>query len=187
MVDLHTLLVGSRPEHAMRNNGPTELAIERYKLRELAEGWPCYRDAYEWENFAPLFHADAPVHTTWSRRMHSRDFIAASQRGMDAGAFIMHRVHGSTTDISPAGARAITKMKATITQRFVLAGAEVDVDVDYRFCFFWEKYDGEWRSRLDRPSPVDPRRVPELDDEKMASYPPGYRYPAYCQEATMGI
>jgi hypothetical protein len=43
MVDLHSLPIGSRSESAIRNNGPISLAIERYKLRELAEAWPCYR------------------------------------------------------------------------------------------------------------------------------------------------
>ena len=43
MPDLHSLPAGSRPEKAIRNNGPDNLAFERYKLRELAEGWPCYR------------------------------------------------------------------------------------------------------------------------------------------------
>jgi hypothetical protein len=46
MVDLHSLPAGTRPENAIRNNGPDNLAMERYKLRELAEGWPMYRYAY---------------------------------------------------------------------------------------------------------------------------------------------
>lgn len=43
MPDLHSLPAGSRPEKAIRNNGSDNLVLERYKLRELAEGWPCYR------------------------------------------------------------------------------------------------------------------------------------------------
>lgn len=43
MPDLHSLPAGSWPNEAIRNNGPDHLALERYKLRELAEGWPCYR------------------------------------------------------------------------------------------------------------------------------------------------
>lgn len=43
MPDLHSLPQGTRPDHAIRNNGPTDLVLERAKLRELAEGWPCYR------------------------------------------------------------------------------------------------------------------------------------------------
>lgn len=42
-VDLHSLPAGSRPERAIRNNGPDDLALQRFKLRELAEGWPMYR------------------------------------------------------------------------------------------------------------------------------------------------
>lgn len=41
-LDLHSLPAGSRPD-AVRNNGPDHLVLERYKLRELAEGWPLYR------------------------------------------------------------------------------------------------------------------------------------------------
>jgi len=117
MPDLHSLPSGSRPENAIRNNGPDDLALERYKIRELAEGWPCYRfvspricvmlwtdtqhsDACEWENFKSIFHyPDAFVYTTWTGRTPIADFIAASQGGMDKGAFIMHRIHGTTTDI----------------------------------------------------------------------------------------
>ena len=52
MPDLHTLPDGSRPWHAIRNNGPNDLALERYKLRELAEGWPAYR-------YSPVTHHPA--------------------------------------------------------------------------------------------------------------------------------
>lgn len=129
---------------------------------------------------------------------------------MDNGAFIMHRVHGSTTDITPAATRAVTKMKATITQRFVLDGCEVDAEADCRFCFFWERVvtwddddagadgvgdgNGEWRARFvrhwyekDKLIPVNPGRVPRLDEEVLAQYPAGYRFLAYCQERTMGV
>jgi hypothetical protein len=122
------------------------------------------------------------------------DFITASQNGMDNGAFITHRIHGSSTDIDPMATKAITKMKATITQRFVLDGCEVDAESDCRFCFFWEKNADQWQARFvrhwyekDKLIPVDPRRIPELDDEKLRQYPSGYRYLAYCQEKTMGI
>jgi len=196
MLDLHTLPEGSRPDKAIRNNGPENLVLERYKLRELAEGWPCYRDACEWENLKSIFHPNAYIYTTWTGRTFYLDFIAASQAGMDKGAFIMHRCHGTTSDISPSLPRAVTKMKATITQRFVLDGCEVDAESDCRFCFFWEKDEksGEWRARFvrhwyekDKLIPVDPRKVPKLDDEKLKELPSGYRYLAYCQEATMGV
>jgi hypothetical protein len=43
MPDLHSLPEGWYPKHSFRNNGPDDLSLERMKLRELAEGWPCYR------------------------------------------------------------------------------------------------------------------------------------------------
>jgi hypothetical protein len=113
---------------------------------------------------------------------------------MDKGAFIMHRCHGSTTDINLASTRAVTKMKATITQRFEIDGCEVDAESDCRFCFFWEKSsDGHWAARFvrhwyekDKLIPVNPAEVPILDSKKLATYPSGYRYLAYCQEEKMG-
>ena len=53
---------------------------------------------------------------------------------------------------------------------------------------------GEWRARFvrhwyekDKLIPVDPRKVPRLDDEKLKGFPTGYKYLAYCQEETMGV
>jgi len=109
----------------------------------------------------------------------------------------MHRIHGTSTDINPSGTRAVTKMKATITQRFDLgAGAEVDAESDCRFCYFWSKDpdSGKWGANFvrhwyekDKLIPVNPNKVPQLDEEKLKSYPTGYRYLAYCQEKTMGV
>ncbi|KAJ4299497.1 hypothetical protein N0V90_004742 [Kalmusia sp. IMI 367209] len=187
--DLHSLPAGSRPDSAIRNNGPTDLLLERMKLRELAEG-----DACEWQNFESIFHPNAHVYTTWSGKVLYTDFIAASKAGMDKGAFIMHRCHGCTTDINKAGTHAVTKLKATITQRFTYSSVTFDVEADCRFIFFFEKVDENWGARLvrhwyekDKVIPVNPVLVPEIDEEKAQTYPPGYRYLAYWQEKTMGV
>ena len=102
----------------------------------------------------------------------------------------MHRCLGATTDINEEASRAVTKLKAIITQRFVLQGCEVDVDCDCRFCFFFEKGteqvsdipSGEWRARYvrhwyekDKLIFLNPKNVPDLDEESLAKYPPGYR------------
>ncbi|RSL81046.1 hypothetical protein CEP52_017278 [Fusarium oligoseptatum] len=108
------------------------------------------RDSCEWDNLLSIFHPDAYIYTTWTGRSHHQDFIAASKAGMDKGAFIMHRCHGSSTDVNLDATRAITKMKATITQRFNIDGCEVDAESDCRFCFFWEKTSGEWKARYVR-------------------------------------
>ncbi|GAB7354313.1 hypothetical protein MBLNU459_g4831t1 [Dothideomycetes sp. NU459] len=195
MVDLHSLPAGSRPD-AFRNNGPADLVLERYKLRELAEGWPCYRDSCEWANLESIFHPGAYIYTSWTGRTLYAEFIKASQRGMDNGAFIMHRIHGSTTDINREATRAVTKMKATITQRFSIDGVEADAESDCRFVYFWGKnpQSGDWGANYvrhfyekDKLIPINPARIPVLDEEKLKEYPVGYRYLAYCQEVTLGI
>lgn len=61
------------------------------------------------------------------------------------------------------------------------------------FCMFFEKdAAGKWGARFvrhfyekDKLIAVDPRHIPEIDDEKLAVFPVGYRYLAYCQEACM--
>lgn len=120
--------------------------------------------------------------------------MAASKAGMDKGAFIMHRCHGVTTDITPDATRAVTKMKATITQRFTIDGCEVDAEADCRFCFFFEKVDDKWGARFvrhwyekDKLIPINPNKVPKIDDAKLETYPQGYKCLAYCQELTMGV
>lgn len=61
---------------------------------------------------------------------------------MDCGTLIMHRIHDTITDIQ--GSRVVTKMKATITQRFVLGGCKVNAESDYRFFFLFGERDGKW-------------------------------------------
>ncbi|TGJ86293.1 hypothetical protein E0Z10_g2463 [Xylaria hypoxylon] len=165
-----------------------------YSAVELKDGPVIGGDACEWENFASIFHEGAFVYTTWSGRVKYTDFIEGSKAGMDKGAFIMHRCHGTTTDIDPEAKRAVTKMKATITQRFVIDGVEVDAEADCRFCFFFEKIDGRWGARFvrhwyekDKLIPTQPGTQLKLDLEKLKTYPDGYKYLAYCQETTMGV
>lgn len=191
MPDLHSLPEGWRPVQAIRNNGQDHLALERWKLRELAEGWPMYRDSCEWENLESIFAPNAYIYTTWTGKTFYKDFLTASKAGMDKGAFIMHRCLGATTDINQDATRAVTKMKAIITQRFDnIGGAAADAEADCRFIFFWEKGTdgvadipkGEWRARYvrhlyekDRLIPVNPSKVPVLDEKLLEEFPPGYR------------
>jgi len=121
---------------------------------------------------------------------------------MDKGAFIMHRCCGCSSDIAPSGTRAVTKLKATITQRFVVDGCEVDAEADCRFCFFFEKGtadtkgipEGEWRARFvrhwyekDRLIPANPSKVPKLDEGVLSKMPRGYRFLSYCQTVVQGF
>lgn len=82
MLDLHSLPKGSRPESAVRNNGPEHLVLERYKLRELAEGWPMYRYRF----------FEAPLVAVIGRNLPS---IGMPANGKTSKAFLI-RPHMST-------------------------------------------------------------------------------------------
>lgn len=90
-----------------------------------------------------FFFPGAFIYTTWTGRIPYNEFLKVSKAGMDNGAFIMHRCCGTTTDITPDATRAVTKMKAVITQRFTVDGVDVDIEADCRFCFFFEKVEGQ--------------------------------------------
>ncbi|GAA5851996.1 hypothetical protein JCM8547_000122 [Rhodosporidiobolus lusitaniae] len=192
------------PTNSVSLNGPNDLAIERYKIFELMNGFPAHRDNCEWAKMRALFaDEEAYVFTTWSGGVPIDEFIKISEAGFAKGVKIAHRVNGSTIDISTSHPnRALGKLKATITQRFrmPLAGGkegetcDVDVDADCRLCFFLEKKeDGDWKNHFfkgfyekDRLHPVDPRFLPQIDDEELVKYPEGYRYLGYAQHKAAG-
>lgn len=87
----------------------------------------------------------------------------------------------------------------TITQRFTMpcttgGTCEVDIEADCRLCFFMHKYDGEWKTHFfkgfyekDKAIAVNPSKVPHFDDEKLASFPDGYKHLAYGQSSAYKI
>ncbi|KAG4292390.1 catabolic 3-dehydroquinase [Fusarium proliferatum] len=85
-------------------------------------------------------------------------------------------------------------MKATITQGFIVVVCEDDAESDCRFCFFGTKEAGYWKATYvrhwyekDKLMPVDPQKIPEINDNHLMESPSGYRCLAYCQEKTMGV
>jgi hypothetical protein len=57
-------------------NGTNEDALERWKCRELMEGFPAHRDACEWTKMRALFAKEnAFVFTTWSGGVPIDEFI----------------------------------------------------------------------------------------------------------------
>ncbi|KAI5479014.1 hypothetical protein MNV49_004418 [Pseudohyphozyma bogoriensis] len=188
------------PTGTINLNGTTEQKLDRLAIRELCEGWPTHRDAQEWEPFRALFTNSAYVFTTWSDGCSIDEFIRVSKKGFYDGERIMHQCLGCTVETNAAGTRGIGKLKTVITQRFdfpALDGegtVEVDVECQNRFVFFVVKTEtGEWKCEYykvfyekDKAIPVDPRRIPKIDDEKLAPLPYGYRYLAYAQQYIAG-
>ncbi len=160
-------------------------ATDRTIIRELIENWVLWRDAGLWDRFRMVWHDDGYMMATWFQGQVD-GFIAANRKGWDRGVVILHFLGGTSIDIS--GGRAIAQTKMTISQRAPIGGVECDVVCTGRFYDFFEKRDGRWGLVLrqpiyekDRADPVDPSATLTLDQERLRSFPEGYRHLAYLQ------
>ena len=172
---------------------------DRLAIREIVENWALWRDAGDWERFATVWHDDGWMTATWFQGPASR-FIAVSREGFERGVSILHFLGGFTCDV--AGHRAVAQTKMTINQRAAVDGVLVDVVCTGRFYDFLEKRPSAplgtgasarteaWRWGIvrrqpiyekDRMDPVDPAVTLELDPERLARFPEGYRHLAYLQ------
>ncbi|KAL3441691.1 hypothetical protein BJX65DRAFT_288231 [Aspergillus insuetus] len=174
-------------------NGTPEEILDRHCVAELARGWPVYRDSSEWKHYRDCFAEEGGyVFTTWSGGLTIDDFIQTSIDGRAKGDFIMHRENGTLVDLNPDTARAVAKMKATITQRFGNTEdhdeIEYDVECDCRFIVFCQKVAARpgppaWKIKYikliyekDRVVPVDGVNVPRFEKGELERFPYGYRY-----------
>lgn len=163
-----------------------EELLERLKIRELIENWALWRDANDWDRFRTVWAPEGRMMATWTQGTFE-EFIAMSQSGFAKGVRILHFLGGSTIEIK--GPRAISLTKMTISQRGKVHDVLCDVVCTGRFCdFLRKKDDGNWGLSLrqpiyekDRMDPVDPAAKLELDPERLARFPEGYRHLAYLQ------
>ena len=101
----------------------------------------------------------------------------------------MHRENGTLANVNLAKQRGIGKMKATLTQRFLLNGVPVDVECDCRFIFFAFIEEGEWKTQYvklfyekDKILAVN-GKLPEIPESELEKYTEGYKYLGYAQKS----
>ncbi len=155
------------------------------QIRSLVENWALWRDALEWDRFRTVWHEDGRMMATWWQGPFE-GFITVSREGFERGVRILHFLGGSTVDV--VDGRAIAQTKMTISQRAPVDDVLCDVVCTGRFYDFLERRAGRWGLVLrqpiyerDRLDPVVPGAVPRLDQQRLASYPEGYRHLAYLQ------
>ncbi|CAG9950591.1 unnamed protein product [Clonostachys rosea f. rosea IK726] len=191
--------VPNRPAHlqphgASRNNrsGTDADALERFKIREICEGYPLYRDVSEWENFRSLFHDDAYVATSMSEG-RIVDHIALMQGHKENFPFyVIHHVLGQSVEVQ--NNRAASQMKVFIVIRQDIDGVEVECEVAARMFFLLEKRSGQWGISFftvlyesDKVIPVNPSNGSvNIPEEETRKFPSGYRYLCWC-EAKLGF
>ena len=158
---------------------------DKREIQELIDNWSIFSDSGNWERFAECWHEDGFMCATWFQAPCA-DFIAARRKGFENGVSIIHFHGGFTCDV--AGERAVSQTKMTIGQRAMVDEFLVDVVCTGRFFDFHEKRQGRWGMvrrqpiyEKDRMDPVDPSANLALDQQLLASFPPGYRHLAYLQ------
>jgi len=161
------------------------LSTDKDTIRELVDNWALWRDAGMWERFRTVWHDDGRMMATWFQGP-ADDFIRVSREGFERGVRILHFLGGCSVDVE--GDRGISQTKMTISQRGPVEGVECDVVCTGRFFDFWERREGRWGLVLrqpiyekDRLDPLDPTAAPNLDRERLATFPAGYRHLAYLQ------
>lgn len=159
--------------------------LDRLAIRELIDNWVLWRDANQWDKFRTVWHSDGRMMATWTQGTFE-EFIEMSMRGFAKGVRILHFQGPSTIEVQ--GQRAVAFTKMVISQRAKVHDVLVDVNCAGRFCDFLESRESRWGIVLrqpiyekDRMDPVDPAASLELDPERLARFPEGYRHLAYLQ------
>lgn len=160
--------------------------LDRLTIAELLQNWAIWRDAGDWDRFRTVWHDDGWMMATWFQGP-ATEFIRVTQEGWAKGVNILHFLGGISIDL--AGNRAVSQTKMTISQRSNVAGVPCDVICTGRFYDFLEKRDGKWGMVIrqpiyekDRIDPIDPLKVPVLDQGRLQALPEGCRHLLYIQE-----
>lgn len=144
------------------------------------------RDRADWDTMAQSFHADSRVRLAWFDGT-GHDFVEASRI---RPGFVRHRLSPSVVSVS--GDRAVAETPVSVESRTLHAGVEVDLNVSCRYVNRLALVDGEWLltsvdciCERDEMRPVDPGQRLEIDERRLATYRPSYRFLAY-QASSVG-
>jgi hypothetical protein len=159
--------------------------LDRLAIRQLIDNWVLWRDSGFWERFRTVWHPEGKMMATWTQGTGD-EFIEMNKKGWVNNVSILHFQGAHFSDIS--GNRAIAQTKMHINQRDKVHGVLVDVICTGRFYDFLEKRDGKWGFVLrqpiyekDRMDPVSAGETVPLDQQKLDSFPEGYKHLAYLQ------
>ncbi|KAF2159724.1 hypothetical protein M409DRAFT_70790 [Zasmidium cellare ATCC 36951] len=158
------------PKSYCHLNATPEQVIDRFAVSELCRAWPVYRDASEWQNYRDAWaDKESYLWTTWAGGVDIDSFIEISKKGRANGNMIMHRENGTLVDLNPETGRAVGKMKATITQRFMFPNNACDVECDCRFIFYCVKSSAGWKIKYCK-------LLYEKDKKILDKFPEGYKW-----------
>jgi hypothetical protein len=154
-------------------------------IRDLVERWVVYRDAFLWNKFRSIWHADGRMRATWFRGPYE-EFIRITEEGVKRGLNILHILGGTVIEVSAKRATSMTK--TIVMQRAALDGVLCDVSTYARHQDLWENRLGRWglvsRETIcdkDRIDPIDNNQKIRLDEGLLNQFPQEYKHLAYLQ------
>ena len=163
----------------------TEIMQDEFEIRRLIESWAVWRDSGDWDRLRSVWHQDGVMQATWFFGT-ADDFVAASRGAWARGVEVLHTLQGTSIDLR--GNRAVAQTKMEIHQRASVDGVLCDCVCMGRFYDLFEKREGRWGLVLrqpiyekDRLDPVNTLEKLNLDRERLAALPAGYRHLAYLQ------
>jgi hypothetical protein len=114
---------------------------EKQAIREVVESSIIWRDARMWDRLHTVWDKDGMMIATWFQGTID-EFIEANKRSNERGFRALHFPGGISIDVKDK--RAISQVKAAISQRDMVENVLCDVVSTTRFYDFLEKREGKW-------------------------------------------
>ena len=158
-------------------------SVARGEIIELVQRERLARDMQQWDELVSCYSPASEVEISWFKGSGA-EFAAASARMMSGALQTFHQMSPTVTRIK--GDRALADSGCAIHVMGKLDGIEVNVIAQARVWSRVERVVGNWLMASlrvvyvrDVMIPVDPTRVPTLDQAKLASYRPSYRFVSF--------
>lgn len=154
------------------------IRVEDVLLRERAA-----RDGGRWDEMAGCYHPESRVEVSWYQGPGA-GFVERT-KVMARGPVQTFHLMGQSV-VTLRGDRALADTECTIHGILQIDGCEMDIVSISRLLWRVRKHEGQWliaglRSLYIRDMllPLNPNRVPQLDQDLLATLRPSYRYIAY--------
>ena len=162
----------------------TQSLLDRAEVFYLVRFEGLCRDIPDWEGLVGSYLPESPVRTTWFDGV-IEDFVGSLKARTAAGSVTKHRVFPAK--FHQKGQRAICESPASISERLILDGVELDVMAHVRFHSRLVLTDIGWRLNSfeaiyekDSAQPVNPADALPLDRTMVNALRPSYRFLSAC-------
>ncbi len=159
---------------------PVNQSVARGEICELVQRERLARDMQQWEELVSCYSAQSEIEISWFKGSGA-EFAAASARMMSGPLQTFHQMGPTVTRIN--GNRALADSGCAIHVLGKIDDIDVNVIAQARVWSRVERSGTDWLLTSlrvvylrDVMIPVDPGRVPALNQAELASYRPSYRF-----------